>query len=143
MRVFLDACVVYAAGRSSGCGSAKIFKESREREFTLLFTLEILSEVKRHVIEDLGEGAFTTLVSLLRKSSKELVPNPSQKEMNAFEKITVEKDLHVLAGALKGKAEVVVTLDKKHLLKEKVKMAFPIPIMNAKEFWKAVKEGKL
>lgn len=143
MRVFLDACVVYSAGRSPGGGSARILIESRERGLTLLFTMEILSETKRHIIEDLGKDAFTNLISLLRQSSRELVSNPSQKEKKTFEGITVEKDLHVLAGAVKGKADVLVTLDRKHLLKEKVREAFPIPIMNTKEFWKAVREGSL
>lgn len=143
MRVFLDACCLFAAGASPGGGSAKIILSSRDLDFTLILTMETISEAKKKLIKKIDEDAFMRLVSMFRGSSRELIPNPSPKEMEAFEKITVEKDLHVLAGAVKGRADVLVTLDRKHLLTAKVRESSPVPVMDTKAFWKAVREGKL
>jgi predicted nucleic acid-binding protein len=44
------------------------------------------------------------------------------------------KDRHVLAAALKAKVDVLVTLDCKHLLTEVVRVNFPIPVQDTKEF---------
>jgi predicted nucleic acid-binding protein len=141
MRVFLDACCLYAAGRSIDGGSAKIIRSSHDKNFTILLTMMVITEAKRKLIKHLGEETFTGLISMIRNASRELISEPSQDEMKPFERITVEKDLHVLAGAIKGNADVLVTLDRKHLLKAAVRTAFPIPIMDTKEFWKAIKEG--
>ena len=143
MRLFLDSCCLYAAGRSPGGGSAKIILSSRELGFTIILTPTTIFEAKNNLIKHLGEEAFTGLVSMFKSASSELIANPSQKEMDAFENITVEKDLHVLAGAIKGKADILVTLDRKHLLNPKVKKAFSIPTMDTREFWQAFREGVL
>jgi len=39
-----------------------------------------------------------------------------------------------LAGAIKGKADFLITLDKKHILKPTVQAAFPIPILSPGDF---------
>ena len=49
--------------------------------------------------------------------------------------LTVLKDLHVLAAAVVGQADVLITFDKEHLDTPDVKAAFPIPVMNTTEFW--------
>jgi len=143
MRIFLDACCLYSAGRSPGGGSAKIILLSRELGFTILLSSITIFEAKNNLIKHLGKTAFNELLAMFKNASSELIPDLSQKEINAFENITVEKDLHVLAGAIKGKANVLVTLDRKHLLNQKVRKAFTIPIMNTQEFWKAFYEGTL
>jgi hypothetical protein len=48
--------------------------------------------------------------------------------------VTAEKDCHVLAAALAAGVDVLVTLDKKHLLTEAVRSAFPIPVRTPGEF---------
>lgn len=143
MRIFLDSCCLYAAGRSPRGGSAKIILSSRELGFTILLSPTTISESKKNLTKHLGEESFAALIAMFGNASSELIHDPSQKEMSAFEKITVEKDLHVLAAAVKGKANVLVTLDRKHLLNEKVRKTFTIPIMDTKEFWQSFLKNDL
>jgi len=46
MRVFLDACILYAAIGSHKGGSAKIILEAKERGFTLVSTSIAFEEIK-------------------------------------------------------------------------------------------------
>lgn len=145
MRIFLDACILYPAIRSPGGGSAKILLEAKVRGFTLLVTQMVLEETKKNVSKDLGKNALDWLYNLIKSHPEQwdLIDDPSEQEIGQWKNVTVQKDLHVLAGAIKGKADILVTLDRQHLLKPSVREAFPIPIMDTKEFWKAIREGSL
>lgn len=143
MRIFVDACCLYPAIRSPGGGSAKIILDAKEYGFVILLTPMVLEETKVHVIKDLGKKAFAWLTNILKSSPDqwELIEDPTPAELKRWKKTTVKKDIHVLAGAIKGKADVLVTLDRQHLLKDDVRKSFPIPIMDTKKFWKTIKEG--
>lgn len=145
MRAFLDACVLYAAIGSHKGGSAKIILEAKERGFTLVSTNIAFEETKKNVSRKLPPGALNWLIDRVKEAPDvwDFVEIISEDDVSQWRAVTVEKDLHVLAGAVRGVADVLVTLDQKHLLKEKVREAFPIPIMDTKEFWKAIREGSL
>jgi len=57
---------------------------------------------------------------------------PTSKEKEPWGKITSPKDVHVLAGAIK--ANFLITLDHRHILKSSVQDVFPIPILFPGDF---------
>lgn len=63
-----------------------------------------------------------------------LVTPPSDKELRRWSSVTTAKDWHVLAGAIKARADVLVSLDRKHVLAETVQVHFPVPIKDTAQF---------
>jgi len=63
----------------------------------------------------------------------DIVPIPSRKDIEPLAGMTATKDLPVVASAIIGQADVLVTGDKKHLLKIK-RGSFPFLILSPGEF---------
>jgi len=72
-----------------------------------------LNEVSRNVHKKEGAEASRRLSLTLALCDREIVENPSSEEEEPWREITVEKDLHVLAGAMKANAHYLISLDKK------------------------------
>jgi len=75
-----------------------------------------VNEVERNLIAKLP-AALPLFRSCLRAIGFEIVPLPDRKSLAPLTGLTSEKDLPVLASALLGKANVLVTGDKRDLLK--------------------------
>jgi predicted nucleic acid-binding protein len=140
MRVFLDAtCWVAAAGSSTG-GSAAILELGKAEYLQIVATPRVLREAERNIKNRMGDAALLRYYRLLASIEIETVSTPTETEADAWKELTAEKDCHVLAGALNARADVLVTLDRKHLLPEAVKSRFPIPTQTPGEFLTALRE---
>lgn len=64
-----------------------------------------------------------------------MVDPASTEEEAIWENIVPGKDCHVLAGAHKAQADVLITLDRQHILVARVRESFPIPIQGTTEFF--------
>ena len=65
----------------------------------------------------------------------EVLDVPAPEEMFVHEKTIHPKDVHVLASATKGKADYLITLDRKHFLAPSVRRAkLPFAILTPGEF---------
>ena len=73
-------------------------------------------EVERNLAAKLP-AALPLFRSCLRTIGFEIVPLPERKDLEPLAGLTSEKDLPVLASAVLGKADVLVTGDKRDLLK--------------------------
>ncbi|WP_041537768.1 putative toxin-antitoxin system toxin component, PIN family [Carboxydothermus hydrogenoformans] len=135
-KVFLDACCWIAAAISPDGGSAKILKLAKAGYIQIVVTKEILIEAHRNIKEDKknGKKALTRFYCELQTTKIITVDEPTNEEKDCWRSLVAEKDCHVLAGAYKANADFLVSLDKKHILTEKVKKEFPIPVMDTKEF---------
>lgn len=134
LRLFIDACVLVSAANSPDGGSARLLQIAEEGAIRLVATRLVLHEAKTNIIDLLGRPVwpwFHRIISPLRLS---LADPSTSKEKAEWAKITSIKDAHVLAGAIKGKADFLITLDKKHILKPPVQAAFPIPILSPGDF---------
>lgn len=138
----MDACILYSAARSHTGGSARIILEAKARGIMLVSSRTAFDEAKRSILEDLSPEALNWLIARVKEAPEvwDLVEEITAEEISRWRPVTVEKDLHVLAGAVKGQADVLVTLDRKHLLKAGVRAAFPGKIMDTREFWRAIRE---
>jgi predicted nucleic acid-binding protein len=133
-RVFLDAsCWVAAAGSPTG-GSSRILELAQAGRIRIVTTRAVLWEAIRSTAENLGDEALRRLYRLLADVDPERVDDPSAEEERCWEELTDAEDLHVLAGAHKAAADVLVSLDRKHILTERVRAGFSILVQDTRQF---------
>ena len=105
----------------------------------VLATRMALQEAEDNIEDRLGPAARTRYYRELAATNPEIVDPPTEEELARWASLVVTKDLHVLAGAFKGSADVLVTLDRKHILTEPVRNGFPIPVQGTREFFAALR----
>ena len=133
-RVFLNAtCWVAAAGSESG-GSSAIFLLAQAFLLSLVTSRAVLQEAERNIQNKMGTSALQRFYSLLNMTEIEICEQTTLEEEQQWTALTADKDRHVLAAAFKTKADVLVTLDRKHFLTESVQVNFSIPVQDTKEF---------
>ncbi len=133
-RLFLDACILVTAANSPAGGSARLLALAAEKRILLLATATILNEAQSNIIDLLGHALWQWFFKTLEPLPLLLVDSPNSQENETWQKFTHAKDTHVLAGAIKGKADILISLDRKHILNPEVQKNFPIPIMTPGEF---------
>jgi predicted nucleic acid-binding protein len=142
-RVFLDAtCWMAAAGSPTG-GSAEILKLGRLGRLLIVATQRVLREAEKNIGEEWGAEGLERFHRDVADLDLELIDEPTAEDEARWQAVTVPKDCHVLAGAYKAGADVLVTLDRKHLLTETVAVQFPLPVMDTRQFFAALKSEDL
>ena len=114
--VFLDASVLVAASRSPGGGSAAAMEACQGRRFRAALTFAVLLEARWNIAEKFGEPELMRFYNQLAALGPEMLAPPSSAEMDRCVPLTGEKDAHVLAAALEGNSEYLLTLDRHHLI---------------------------
>lgn len=134
-KVFLDSSVLVAACASKTGASAFILGYCRLQKIEGYLSLDTIGEARKNVNLKLNKTAKKRLVHFLKVANLILTPQPSTGEIVWCEQVTNPKDAPILAAALKSPASFLVTLDKKHFLKPKVKnFASPLQIITPGEF---------
>ena len=119
MLAFIDASVILAALGSKSGGSSQVLKLVRKRKIDGVTSQAVVEEVFRNANKiKITESEVSRLIS---SSSLKVIPAPISEEVEKYLSVTVEKDAHVVASAIKSKANIIITLDKKHLLSKKIK----------------------
>ena len=133
-RAFLDAaCWVAAAGSETG-GSSAILLLAQALLLVIVTSRDVLREAERNIQAKLGIGALKRFYLLLATTDVELSEPTTPEEEEQWVHLTARKDCHILAAALKANVDVLVTLDRKHVLTEAVRAHYPIPVQDTKEF---------
>jgi len=134
-RLFLDASVLIAAAGSKTGGSAMVLELCRGRKATAIGSRLVLLEAERNVRAKLGRDALLRFYQEIASLGLELVQTPSQHEITLQRRIIDPKDAHVLAAALRGTVDVLLTLDRKHFMSPKVLQAgLPFVVMTPGNF---------
>lgn len=140
MRVFLDAaCWMAAAGNEFG-GSMRILRLAQAGLFIIVVTELVLVEAERNMRDKMPAEAFQRYMDMQGMLRPEIIEPTTPEENLQWQDIITEKDCHVLAGAYKARADVLVTLDRKHILTDAVRQHFPIPVQDTKEFLAAFRQ---
>ncbi len=132
IKIFLDASVIIAAILSPGGGSAKVIKLSQLGTWSQITSQTVIDEVKGHTqkinkTKDEINQFITENNILVRK-------RVTISETKSLRGLIEPTDAHLIAGANLTQCEYLVTLDKKHLLKEDIKNRFkPLKIVNPEE----------
>lgn len=125
MRVFLDASVLVAAVLSSKGGSFRVVSESGIRGFILMVSPYAYREAEAAL-----EGRYERYIPGLHHlaASVFFVADVPPSEAKRFSAVIDEKDAPVFAAAWHARAEILLTLDKKHFLEnEWLPERFPRP----------------
>jgi len=141
-RVFLDASIFVAAAGFASSGSSLILEVCRGLLFSAVTTRRILLEVQRNIRKKLSSEAILCFYKEIAKLNPEIIRPPTKERLSQYDDIIALKDhRHVLASALEGKANFLITLDRKHFQTEAIRQAnLSIIIMTPKEFLELVKK---
>ena len=134
-RLFLDASVLIAAAGSEQGGSSLILAICRENKAQAVGSRIVLLEAERNIREKLGGDALLRYYQQVANLDLELVSPPTPGECEAQARIINAKDAHVLAAAVKGRVDVLLTLDRKHFFTRQVRDAgLPFAIMTPGDY---------
>jgi predicted nucleic acid-binding protein len=132
--VFLDASCWVAAALSNTGGSRFILALAKEGHLEILATRRIIAQAVKALNDKYGSDELRDFLKLLRNVSPTIVDDTDDAEEKHWSDITHKDDYHVLAGAVKSGTNVLVSLDRKHIVTEKVASALPLPVMTTKQF---------
>jgi predicted nucleic acid-binding protein len=135
VRIFLDSNVVLS-GLLSSTGAPRIILDILALSLPGVIGLTgryNLIEIERN-IKKKAPAVLPVYNEYLPKLHLEIVPLPSAAEISIYSGIIAEKDTPVLVSAINGRADFLITGDKKHFDKAKIRKAIPFKIMNPSEF---------
>jgi putative PIN family toxin of toxin-antitoxin system len=132
MRVFFDASVIIAALLSPTGGSSLLLRFIKTRTIVGITSQTVIDEVleqESKLNKTKGEIAnFIAVSGLVVRESITL------DEIRPYENLIDKEDAHLIAGAKRTKCTYLVSLDKRHVLRDEVRARFlPLKIVSPKE----------
>lgn len=115
-RLFLDASVFIAAAGSDTGASALILALCQAGHATPVASQRILLAAERNIRIKLGSEALLRFYEAIAALDLVVVESPTPEEIAVHHHIIDPKDAHVLAAALKGEPDVLLTLDRRHFM---------------------------
>ena len=134
--LFFDASVLVAAAYSPQGGSALLLEACKAGGFRAQTTFVIFLEAL-HALRKSSLDSSQRFYQLLVEVNWELLAVPPRETLERYHQYIDPKDDHVLAAAVEGGAEFLLTLDRRHILAAslKVKQAgLPIIILRPGDF---------
>lgn len=142
--IFLDANILFAATLSETGGSRALFVLAKKRKIILKSSVYAIREAKRNIQKKLGENQLPIFLQLLSELKEvhdslgkiSLKPQKMEaKRAQEWEQLIQGKDLPILHAARDMKVDVLITLDRKDFMNEKMKkFSFPFRILTPGEF---------
>ena len=135
VRVFLDSNVILS-GLISDKGAPRICLDLLTLK--LPFLVGCTGRFNLREIERTLKTRMPGLLAVYRKYlpllNLKVIPLPSPQEVGAFAQTIADKDAPVLASAIKGKADFLVTGDKRHFQRLRTGKDYPLRIVTPAEF---------
>ncbi len=141
VRVFLDSNVILS-GLLSDTGAPRLILDLLSMELPDLVAVTgryNIIEIERN-IKKKAPKALPVYEEYFPKLRIELIPLPSPAEVTKHRGIIADKDAPVLVSAIKGRADFLVTGDKKHFEKARKSSSHPFRIVSPSEFLEALAE---
>ena len=113
-RVFIDSSVFFSAAYSEKGASRELLLMGARGEVILVLSSLVLEETRRNLSEVSPDLAM--LFDLIVDAIPFEIIQPTKDEVVLAAKMVEIKDAPILAAARKARADLLVTLDKKHLL---------------------------
>ena len=112
-RIFIDSSVLFTAANSAKGHSRDLMLISAAGKLTLVLSDFVLEETRRNLA--LTQPGLTVLERIIREARIEIVSVTKQQVQDAM-RLIVPKDAPILAAAKVAKVDMLVSLDKKHIL---------------------------
>ncbi|MBU3979522.1 putative toxin-antitoxin system toxin component, PIN family [Patescibacteria group bacterium] len=134
MRVFFDASVIIAALLSTTGGSALLLKYIKAGKIIGITSQTAINEVLEEDKTKKLKKSKAEIENFIARSMLAVREEITPEEIEPYRKSVDVKDAHLIAGATLTKCAYLVSLDKKHLVREDVKRKFlPLKIVSPKE----------
>lgn len=132
IKVYFDASVIITALLSPTGGSAKLLEFVKLGVVTGVSSQTVIDEVEEHSLKI--RKSHKEIRKFIQENSIIVRERINELELEPFKNLIEEEDIHVAVGARLTKCDYLVTLDKKHLLKEEVKEILkPLKVVSPKE----------
>lgn len=140
LTIFLDSSVILSGLASPTGGSGKVLQAAKQQKLKVLTTPLVVEEVTRHL--DKLNIVPDKLHRLLSSKTVRLLANPNDGTIEKFRHVCHDpNDAHVLAGAAISGADILLSLDKKHILAPSVQKALhPMSVKSPKDFWRGLQK---
>jgi predicted nucleic acid-binding protein len=135
LRVFLDSNVIFS-GLLSDKGAPRIILDllSLELPFFVGLTGKYnLVEIERNLKKKMP-GILPVYKAYFPKLNLKIVPLPRKENLKEYFGKIADKDIPVLVSAIRGRADFLVTGDKQHFEKLKIRGETPLRIVTPSEF---------
>jgi len=133
IKVFIDTSVLIAGVASLTGASAAVLDLCEAESLQMVISRQVLVEADRNF-----SAKLPGLVNEFRQFIRNLVPlmveDPPAAAVERAAGLIDRKDAAILAAAIESKVEFLITLDKKHFLKQKVQRNIPIEICTPSDF---------
>ena len=116
VRVFLDANVYFAGCASSSGASALILQLAQQGRLRVTASRLVLREAERNLQRKRPSKDLEAFHRFLKQTKLRIIPTPPEATWTRYQEIIHPKDVPVLAAAVAGKAEYLITLDRRHFL---------------------------
>lgn len=123
MKILIDASVILAALGSKTGGSMVVLKLVKKGKLQAVVSETIIEEVIRNAAKT--NSSPEDIDHFILSHQLKIFPAPVSENVDKYIEQTGEKDAHVVASAIESKVDLIVTLDKKHLLSGKLKLKSP------------------
>lgn len=133
VKIYFDASVIIAALLSPVGGSAKLIQFARLGVITGITSQTAIEEIEEHALKI--DKTLTEIRQFIKDNSIVVRKKISKAEEEPYQGLVEEEDIHIVAGAKLTACDYLVTLNKKHLLKDEIrKIVKPLKVVSPKEY---------
>lgn len=142
MRVFFDASVIIAAMLSPTGGSALLLKYAKAGKIVGITSQTVINEILEEDKTKRLKKSKAEIEDFIANSGLVVREEISLEEIEPYQNRVDVEDAHLIAGANLTKCAYLVSLDKKHLIREDIKKKFlPLKIVSPKELIEEILTG--
>lgn len=133
VKIYFDASVIIAAILSPTGGSAKLIQFVELGAVVGITSQTAVEEIEEHALKI--DKTLTEIRQFIKDNNIIVRKKISKAEEEPYQSLVEEEDIHIVAGAKLTKCDYLITLDKKHLLKDEIKqLVKPLKVVNPKEY---------
>ena len=132
-KVFLDTSALIAGIISTTGAAREVLRLCEAGGVEILVSRQVLTEADRNLSAKLPV-LIPDYRRLIRRMSPTLVDDPTRKEVAQAARVIHHKDAPILAAAINGEVDYLITWNTRHFLKRAVMKAVPFKIMTPAEF---------
>ena len=133
IKVFIDTSVLIAGVASVSGASATVLDLCEAESIQMVISRQVLVEADRNFSAKLP-GLVTQFRQFMRNLAPLMAEDPPRAAVERAAALIAQKDAAILAAALEAKVDYLITLDKKHFLKPKVKENIPLEVCTPADF---------
>ena len=132
-KVFIDTNVLIAGLASVTGASATVLDLCEAESVQVVISRQVLVEADRNFSAKLPT-LITRFRQFIQNLAPEMVDDPPIKAVEKAATLVDRKDATILAAAIEAKVDYLITLDRKHFLKQKVQRNIAIEVCTPADF---------